>query len=164
MSLRHPAIARRVPVPSRRRVRRLRSSGEWCARHEHQAWQFADRTTRTARDAIQKGTEAVEESTLGAERSFFAAADAARDFNMTLIEMAQSNAMAALNFAWEVATPRTHAAAVWHHHARKNFETLTEQSKQLMAVAQRLMIFAEPLPQTLQGTSFSRPFLRLVTP
>jgi hypothetical protein len=92
--------------------------------NEHQARQFGDRTIRTARDTMQ--TEAVEQSPRGAERRYFAATEAARDFDITLTQMVQSNTIATLNFAWEVATARnpTHAAAVFYYHAHKNFETL----------------------------------------
>ena len=137
--------------------------------NKHQARQFPDETIRTARDTIQKGTEAAAESTRAVEGSYLATAEAARDFNMTFTEMAQSNVIATLNFAWEVATARnpTQAAAICYYHVHKNFDRLTEQSRQLTALAQRVMIFAEPLPHSprpTQGTSFSRPFLRLVTP
>ncbi len=138
--------------------------------NEHQARQFADRTTRTARDTIQKGTEAVDQSARGVERRCFAAAEAARDFNITVTQMVQSNTIATINLAWELATARnpTQAAAVLYYHAHKNFETLMEQSRQVTALVQSLMTVAEPLPQsprqTVQGTSFSRPALRLVTP
>jgi hypothetical protein len=138
--------------------------------NERQAQQFPDRITTTARDMIQESTAAVEESTRGAERSYFAAADAARDLTMMFTEMAQSNITATLNFAWEFPTARnpTQAAAVCYYHTHKNFERLTEHLSRLMALAQRLMIVAEPprlrYPQTLQGTSVNRPFLRLVTP
>jgi hypothetical protein len=134
--------------------------------NEHQARQFAD---RTASETIQKGTEAAEQSTRGAERNYFAAAETAREFNITLIQMLQSNTIATLNFAWEIATAKnpTQAAAILYYHAHKNFEALIDQSKQLTALAQRLMTFAEPLPQSLRQTVQSttrRPFLRLVTP
>jgi hypothetical protein len=137
--------------------------------NEHQAQQFLDSTTRTPRETIQKGTAAVEESTRGLERSYFATADAARDFSMMFTEITQSNITATLNFSWELVAARnpTQAAAVCYYHAHKNFERLTEQFSQLTALAQRLIAFAEPLrpaSQTLQETSVSRPFLRLVTP
>ena len=52
----------------------------------------------------------------------------------------------------------TEAAAVWSSHARKNFDTLTEQSKQLTALAQRVITcatepFAQSLAQTVQRRS-----------
>jgi phasin len=120
---------------------------------------FAATTTTTAREAMQKGAAAAEGSTR-ALGGYFAAAEAVRDFNMKLIEIAQANTMATLNFAQEVATAKapTEAAALWSSHARKNFETLTDQSKQLTALAQRIVTStAGPLTnsftQTLQGST-----------
>ncbi len=123
-----------------------------------EARRFADRTATTAREAMQKGTAAAEESTRAMENGYFAAAEAVRDFNMKLIEMAQANTMATLNFAQEVATAKgpTEVVNLWSSYARKHFETLTDQSKQLTALAQRVMTSAaEPLSysfaQNLQG-------------
>ncbi len=115
----------------------------------------------TAREAIiQKGSAAAEGSTRALGEGYFAAAEAVRDFNMKLIEIAQANTLATFNFAQEVATAKgpAEAAALWSSHARKNLETLTDQSKQLTALAQRIVTStAEPLAnsfsQTLQGST-----------
>jgi hypothetical protein len=162
---------RRVTTSSAHRSpnrRRISDSKRKRSMHQHHVRQFGDSATRTARDTIQTA-EAGQDTNRAVERQYFAAAEAARDFSMMLIETAQSNTVAAINFAWEVATARhpTQAAAVWYYHSHKNFETLMEQSRQLMALAQRLMTFAEPLSHSIrqapQRTSFNRPFLRLVT-
>jgi phasin len=112
--------------------------------NEHQARRFADKTTTTARDAIHKSTAAAEEMTLTASQSYFTAAEAVSDFNAKLVEIAQANTMAAINFAQEIATAKsaTEAIMLWSSHARKNFETLTDQSKQLTALAQRIVTSA----------------------
>ena len=55
---------------------------------------------------MQKGAAAVDGSTRALGEGYFAAAEAVRDFNMKLIEIAQANTMATLNFAQEVATAR----------------------------------------------------------
>jgi hypothetical protein len=75
---------------------------------------------------------------------YFATAEAIRDFNMKLMEMAQHNMMATLKFAQEVATAKgpPEAAAMWSAHARKSFETLTDQSNQLTGLAQKIMTSA----------------------
>ncbi len=126
----------------------------------HDARRFADRSTTTAREAVQKGGAAAVESTRAIGNGYFAAAEAVRDFNMKLIEIAQVNTMAALNLAQEVTTAKspTEAAALWSSHAQKNFETLTDQSKQLTALAQRVVTAAaEPLrhgfAQTIPGST-----------
>ena len=122
----------------------------------HDARRFADRSTTTAREASQKGAATAVESTRAVGNGYFAAAEAIRDFNMKLVEIAQANTMAALSFSQEVATVKspTEAAALWSSHAQKNFETLTDQSKQLTSLAQRIVTSAaEPLSQNFAQTA-----------
>ncbi len=126
----------------------------------HEARRFADRTTTTAREAMQKGTAVAEESTRAMGNGYLAAAEAVRNFNMKLIEMTQTNMMAALNFSQRLATAKgpSEAAAVWSSCAHERFETLTDQSRELTALAQKVMTStAEPLTQsfgqTLHGKS-----------
>jgi hypothetical protein len=126
--------------------------------NEHQARRFADRTTTTVRDAM-KGTAAAEESTRAMGNGFFAAAEAVGNVNMKLIEMAQGNTMAALNFAQQVATAKTpaEAASLWSAYARERFETLTDQSKELTALAQSVVTSTtEPLTHTFRQTLHAR--------
>jgi hypothetical protein len=95
-----------------------------------------------------KGTGSAEEVTQAMSQGYFAATEAVRDFNVKLIEIAQANTRAALNFAQEVATAKspTEAAALWSSHARKSFETFTDQTKELTALGQRVVASAvEPL-------------------
>jgi phasin len=116
--------------------------------NEHQARRFADRATTTAREAMQKGTTAAEESTRGIGNGFFAAAKAAGDLNVKLIAMAQGNAMAAFTFVQQVATAKGpfEAASLWSCYARERFETLADQSRELTELAQRVMTSTvEPL-------------------
>jgi phasin len=126
----------------------------------HHARRFAEKTPTTARDTPNMSTAAAEEMTQAARRGYFAAAEAVSDFNAKLIEIAQANTMAAINFAQEVATAKSpaEAAILWSSHVRKNFESLTDQSKQLTALGQRVVTSAaEPLShsftQNLQGST-----------
>ncbi len=128
--------------------------------NEHQARRFADRTTTTAREALQKGAATAEESTRAMGNGYLAAAEAVRDFNMKLIEMTQANVMAAIHFSQRLATAKGpgEAAALWSSCAHERFETFTDQSRELTALAQRVMTStAEPLTQnfgqTLHGKS-----------
>jgi phasin len=121
--------------------------------NEHQARRFADRTTATVHDAMQKGTTAAKESTRAMENGYFAAAEAVANFNMKLVEMAQGNTMAALNFAQQVATAKTpaEAASLWSSYARERFETLTDQSKELTGLAQSVVTSTtEPLTHSFR--------------
>ena len=100
-----------------------------------------DRRLDRAREALQDGSTAAEESTRAIGNGYFTA-------NMKLIEMAQGNAMAAVNFAQQVATVKgpAEAANLWSSYARERFETLTDQSRELTALAQKVMI---PTVETL---------------
>jgi hypothetical protein len=128
--------------------------------NQHHARRFADNTTTTARNTMHKGTAAAEEMTQAARQGLFAVAEAVGDFNMRLIEMAQGNTMAAVNFAQQVATAKgpAEAASLWSSYTRERLETLTDQSRELTALAQRVMTSpAKPLThvlgQTLDGRS-----------
>jgi hypothetical protein len=71
-----------------------------------------------------------------------------RDFNVRLIEMAFANTVAALDLAREIATVKgpSEATALWSSHAQKQFERLTEQSRELAALAQKIATSsAEPI-------------------
>ena len=116
----------------------------------------ADKTARAARETLEKGSAAAEESARGAQQSFSAVAEGIRDFNVRLMEMAQLNTLAALDFAREMSTAKgpSDAAALWSSHAQKQFETLTEQSKELTALAQRIATSStEPITRGF-GTAF----------
>ena len=128
--------------------------------NEHQARRFADRTTTAVREAMQKGTAAAEESSRAMGNGYLAAGEAVRDFNMKLIEMTQTNMMAAFNFSQRLATAKgpSEAAAVWSSCSHESFETLTDQSRELTALVQRIMTStAEPLTRSF-GQTLHRKF------
>jgi phasin len=113
-----------------------------------QAKTFADRAHKTARETFEKGSAAAEDAARGAEQGYFAAAEGMRDFNVRLIEMAYANTVAALDLAREIATVKgpSEATALWSSHAQKQFERLTEQSRELTALAQKIATSsAEPI-------------------
>ncbi len=116
-----------------------------------QAKTFADRTAKTARETFEKSSAAVEDTARGAEQSYFVAAEGMRDFNVRLIEMAYANTVAALDLAREISTAKgpSEATALWSSHAHKQFERLTEQSRELTALAQRIATSsAEPIARS----------------
>jgi len=63
-----------------------------------------------------------------------------RDFNVKMIDMAQANAEAVFDFARQLATAKQPSDMVelWTAHAKKQFETLTEQTKELSALGQKI--------------------------
>lgn len=117
--------------------------------NEHQGKRFTERAARVASEAIvETGSSSAERSAKSLEQNYFAAIDGVRDFNTRLIEMAQANTLAAVEMIREIATAKepSQAAALWSSHARQHFETLSEQSRELTALAQRIATrSAEPL-------------------
>ena len=71
-----------------------------------------DRRFDRAREALQDGRAAAEESTRAIGNGYFTAAQAIGVFNMKLIEMAQGNAMAAVNFGKQLRDREIHTKDV----------------------------------------------------
>ena len=101
---------------------------------EHdQSRKFADKSAAIASETFEKGKAAV-------GQSFSAAVENMRAFNVKMIDMARTNAEAGFDFALQIATAKapTDIAELWTTHARKQFETLSEQTKELTALGQKM--------------------------
>ena len=63
-----------------------------------------------------------------------------RDYNLKMIEMAQANIEAVFEIARQLATAKTPSDMIelGTSHARKQFEMLSEQTKELTALGQKL--------------------------
>jgi hypothetical protein len=121
---------------------------------------FADKAPRAARETFERASAATQQSARGAEQSFSEVAEGICDFNVRLMEMAQLNTVTALDFVREMSTAMgpAEAASLWSSHTQRQFETLTEQSKELTALAQRIATSsAEPMTRgfgnALKGTT-----------
>ena len=118
---------------------------------EDQDKRFADKSARMTRESLEKGVAAAEETARSIEQGYSAAAESIRDFNLRLIEMTHANAMAALDFARQISTAKgpSEAVELWSSQARKQFETLTDQSKELTALGQKIATSsAEPITRS----------------
>lgn len=100
-------------------------------------------TARTAREATERGIEAER-----AEQSYSSAAEGLRDFHARLMDIAQTNTTAGLNFLAELthAKSPTEAFELCSRHAQTQFQKLTEQSQELATLGQRIAASSsEPL-------------------
>ena len=116
-----------------------------------QSKQFADKSARMVRENLENGIAAAERSARGVEQGYSAATESIRDFNVRLIEMAHANATATLEFAQQISTAKgpSEAIELWSSQARKQFETLSERSKELTAFAQKIATSsAEPITRS----------------
>jgi phasin len=111
-----------------------------------------------AKEAFEKMSAATTEATALIKDSCSTAAKGAQDYNTKFIEFAKANTEAAFDFAqklWGVKSP-SDFIELSTEHSRKQFETLTEQSKELAALAQKVTLAtAEPL-KTGVTKAFSR--------
>jgi len=57
---------------------------------------------RGAREAAGRGTAAAEQATRQTDQSYIAVADGIREFNAKLLDIAQANTMAGMNFVFEL--------------------------------------------------------------
>jgi hypothetical protein len=103
---------------------------------------------RTAREATDRATAAAEQATKQAEQSYSSAAEGIREFNAKLLDIAQTNTMAGLNFAAELSRAKgpTEAFELWSRHTQSHLQRLSDQSQELATLGQRLASSsAEPL-------------------
>jgi phasin len=110
--------------------------------------EFAERGVAQAKDTYEKMKAAAEEATDVLETTYSTATKGASDYGLKVIEVARTNTNAAFDFAGEVMAAKTLSEVVelTSAHARKQFETLSEQSKELSALAQKVATeTAEPM-------------------
>ena len=102
--------------------------------------EFAERGVAQAKDTYEKMKAAAEEATDVLETTYSTASKGASDYGLKVIEAARINTNAAFDYAGELITAKTLSEVVElsSAHARKQFETLTQQSKELGALAQRV--------------------------
>ena len=107
---------------------------------ENVAREFAERTAARAKDTLGKAQAAAEETTKVMERSYSTASKGAADFSLHLIEMGQANMNASFDLARQLTRVKSPSEffELSAAHARKQLETLTDQTQQLTALAQKV--------------------------
>jgi phasin len=110
--------------------------------------EFAERGVAQAKDTYEKMKAAAEEATDVLETTYSTASKGASDYGMKVIEAARVNTNAAFDYAGELLAAKTLSEVIElsSTHARKQFEALTAQSKDLGALAQKVATeTAEPI-------------------
>ena len=110
--------------------------------------EFAERGVAQAKETYEKMKAAAEEATDVLEDTYSTATKGASDYGLKMIEAARVNTNAAFDFAGELMTVKSLSEVVELStaHARKQFEALTAQSKELTALAQKVATeTAEPI-------------------
>jgi phasin len=110
--------------------------------------EIADKGVAHAKDTSEKAKAATEEATNLLQHTYTAAAKGATDYNLKVFEIARKNTTAAFDYAHELLGVKSLAEFVELStaHARKQFEAMTAQTKELATLAQKVTIeTAEPL-------------------
>ena len=108
----------------------------------------AENGSAQAKEAFEKMGAVMAEATGLIKNSYSTAVKGAQDYNTKFIEFAQTNTEAAVDFARKLSSVKSPSDFIElsTEHSRKQFETLTEQTKELAALAQKVMLStAEPL-------------------
>ena len=112
--------------------------------------EFAEKGVSQAKANWEKVKAATEETTDLLEDSYTNASKGAADYGLKLIEVSRANTNAAFDFAGQLMTVKSLSEAVELStgYARKHFETLTAQTKELTALAQKVATeTVEPLKE-----------------
>jgi phasin len=110
--------------------------------------EFAEKSAAQTKEMYEKMKAAAEEATGLLESTFKTAATGATEYNRKVIESARSNANATFDHALALvgAKSLSEAIEVSTAHARKHFEALSTQTKELAALAQKVTTeTAEPV-------------------
>src|SRR5881396_823619 len=99
---------------------------------------FAEKGVSQARDNYAKFKDAAETHNGTIEAVFTSYSKGASEYSAKLVEFFKANTSSSLDFAQELFGVKTPAAAMelWTSHAKKQYETLTAQAKELAELGQ----------------------------
>lgn len=91
-------------------------------------------------ESNQKIKATAEKAAQAVEQSYSATTDNMRDYSIKMINMAQANTEAVFEFARQLASAKAPSdfAEVWTTHARKQYEMLSQQTKELTTLGQKM--------------------------
>ena len=102
--------------------------------------EFAEKSVSQCKDNWEKMKAATEEATGVIEDSYATASKGCSDYGLKVIEAARANTNAAFDYARELLDVKSFSEVIEIStaHARKQFETVSEQTKELAALAQKV--------------------------
>ena len=108
----------------------------------------AENGSAQAKAAFEKASTAAADATTLMKDSYSRTVKGAQEYHTKVIEFAQANTKAAFDFAQELVGVKSPSEffELSTNHSRKQFETLTEQAKELAMLAQKVTLAtAEPI-------------------
>ena len=116
--------------------------------------EIADKGIAQTKDTFKNAKVVTEEAAHLFQRTYTAAVKGAADFNLKIFEIARFNTNAAFDYAHELLAVKSLSEFVELSSARtrKQFETMTAQTKELTALAQNVSLeTAEPFKTGITG-------------
>ena len=108
----------------------------------------AENGSAQVKESFERMSAATAEATAQIKDSYSTAVKGAQEYNAKLFEFAQNNTKAAIEFVQKLSGVKSPSDFIElsTDHSRKQFETLTEQTKELAALAQKVTLATtEPL-------------------
>ena len=101
---------------------------------------FAEKGVLQARDSYAKFKDAAETHNSTVEAVFTSVSKGASEYSAKLIEFFKANTSSSLDFAQQLFGVKTPAEALelWTAHAKKQYETLSAQAKELAELGQKV--------------------------
>ena len=120
--------------------------------------ELAEKSVSQAKETYERMKSAAEEATDLLEDTYATATKGVSDYGLKVIEAARENTNAAFDFATQLMTVKSLSEIVELStaHARRHFETITAQSRDLLAIAQKAAAdTAEPVKESF-GKAFKK--------
>jgi phasin len=114
--------------------------------------EFAEKSVSQAKDTYERMKSAAEEATDVLEDTYATATKGVADYGLKVIEAVRANTNATFDFYTDFVKVKTYSELVElsTSHARKQFEAVTTQTKDLAALAQKVMTeTAEPVKDSV---------------
>jgi len=101
---------------------------------------FAEKGVSHARDSYAKFKDVAESNNSAIEAVFTSASKGASEYSAKLMEMMKANSTATLDFAQELLGIKSPSEVIelWTSHAKKQFEAITAQAKELAELSQKV--------------------------
>jgi phasin len=99
-----------------------------------------EQSNKAANEVLQQGKAATEQTSRMIEQGMSMTMDKMREYHLKMIDITQTNAEAAFEFARQLATAKTPSEfmELCATHTRKQFEKMTEQAAELTELGQRV--------------------------
>ena len=125
---------------------------------ENVAREFAEKSAARAKDTYGQAQAAAKETTEVMGHTYSAVSKGAADFNLHLLEIAQVNMNAAFDFARQLTRAKSPSEffELSAAHARKQFETFTEQTQSLTTLANKATTDAAQPLQAVVAKTFNK--------